>query len=216
MILLSSLFQYKNIKYNKYNKIIKCYLNNTKDWDINQIIPSSLTILSKWVNNYIIIQNTEIRLKLFEDSFLNLNNKQQYELQSNNNHINIQNQNQKLLKQKSQLLLNALSLTDDGIKFGMIIRSDVLLLLHNKKNHEELLFYDSLLSKWLFAVFCTSALKFQRVTFDNSSGLLLEKIAAEEAVHRIRALSEMKNRLTNGRRCFGLFHPWYYLFLFFI
>lgn len=182
-----------NYKRKKINlNILINYLSYKKDWEVNKIIPS-ITILSKWINNYITIQDIQIRLKLIEESFLET--------------IELSKQSQFTLK-KSQLLLNALSLTDDGIKFGMTLRSDVLILLNNKKHHEGLLAIDLFLSKWLFAVFCTSALKHQRVTFDTSSGLLLEKIAAEEAVHRIRALSEMKNRLTNGRRCFGLFHPW--------
>jgi malonyl-CoA decarboxylase len=111
--------------------------------------------------------------------------------------------------EKLKLVSNALSSSEDGIKFGMTLRGDVLDLLAKDRRNDGLRAIDALLSQWLLAVFCISALKLQRVTFDSSSGLLLEKIAAAEAVHRIRALSEMKNRLTNGRRCFGLFHPWY-------
>ena len=197
--------------------VIKRFFTIKKDWEVGKVMPS-LSVISKWVNNYLSLHDTEKRLKLCEESFLDLSSSSLSStlplssLPSPSSSLSTATQQQQQQQHssfnKSQLLLVALSSTDDGIKFCMTLRSDILLLLQNKKHHEGLLSIDSFLSKWLFSVFCISALKLQRVTFDTSSGLLLEKIAAEEAVHRIRALSEMKNRLTNGRRCFGFFHPW--------
>lgn len=65
---------------------------------------------------------------------------------------------------------------------------------------------DQSLKTWLTSVFCVDAVELRRITFDSSSGDILEKVARGEAVHSVRSLSELKRRLHNGRRCFGLFH----------
>jgi hypothetical protein len=159
-----------------------------RNWETNTISPTQSDI-NKWVDDYLSNPTPESRQQTCSDLILKSN---------------------QFSSESSSLISLALSSSDDGIKFGMALRSDVLELLRKKNpQNEGLNALDTLLANWLFAVFCISALKLQRVTFDTSSGLLLERIAADEAVHRIRALSEMKNRLTNGRRCFGFFHPWY-------
>eukprot|EP00602_Paraphysomonas_sp_CaronLab_P004757 CAMPEP_0185022102 /NCGR_PEP_ID=MMETSP1103-20130426/4827_1 /TAXON_ID=36769 /ORGANISM="Paraphysomonas bandaiensis, Strain Caron Lab Isolate" /LENGTH=350 /DNA_ID=CAMNT_0027554037 /DNA_START=251 /DNA_END=1303 /DNA_ORIENTATION=+ len=97
----------------------------------------------------------------------------------------------------------------------MTLRSDVQKILSHARASEDIEFLshvglkslNEFLQAWLSAVFCNNALILQRITFESSSGLVLQNIANAEAVHRIRALSEMKNRLSNGRRCFALFHP---------
>ena len=53
---------------------------------------------------------------------------------------------------------------------------------------------------------CNEALQLRRITFEASSGSVLEKVARGEAVHSVRSLSVLKRRLHNGRRCYGLFH----------
>jgi hypothetical protein len=160
-----------------------------RNWQSNSLAPTQ-TSLNRWVQDYVSNPTPESRQRICLDLLLNPNINQ-------------------LTSGNSSVVALALSSSDEGIKFGMILREDVLELLKKNRQDERLITLDGLLSNWLCAVFCISALKLQRVTFDTSSGLLLERIAADEAVHRIRALSEMKNRLTNGRRCFGFFHPWY-------
>jgi hypothetical protein len=162
-------------------------VSSDKDWEITTIGPAKSTI-SSWVHNYLSNSDSATRQRICSESILDLD--------------------PQVASEKLNLVSTALSSSDDGIRFGMTLRGDVLDLVAKDRRNDGLRALDHLLSQWLSAVFCLSALKLQRVTFDSSSGLLLEKIAAAEAVHKIRALSEMKNRLTNGRRCFGLFHPW--------
>lgn len=115
----------------------------------------------------------------------------------------------------------------DGISYSMKLREDVLKMCrHLKKsipddeatptsssssslltvsiNSWQLL--DKFLMKFLSSVFCHQALSLKRITFESSSGNILERVARSEAVHSVRSLSELKRRLHNGRRCFGLFH----------
>ena len=66
--------------------------------------------------------------------------------------------------------------------------------------------FDRFLKNWLGSCFCVDALELRRITFDHSSGNVLEKVARGESVHRVRSLSELKRRLHNGRRAFALFH----------
>ena len=95
-----------------------------------------------------------------------------------------------------------------GIKFAMQLREDVLDSIQNNDSIElqTLKGLDEVLKQWLGNVFCEDALELRRVTFDSSSGDVLEKITKGEAVHTIRSLSELKLRLSDGRRCFAFFH----------
>ena len=50
-------------------------------------------------------------------------------------------------------------------------------------------------------------LELRRITWDNASAALLEKLIAYEAVHAIDGWVDLKNRLDSDRRCFAYFHP---------
>jgi len=61
---------------------------------------------------------------------------------------------------------------------------------------------------YLEACFSVDALEFRRVTFEDSHGLMLERVAEKDSVlARIRTLRELKKRLGDGRRCYALLHP---------
>jgi hypothetical protein len=66
---------------------------------------------------------------------------------------------------------------------------------------------DATLREWLRVAFNPDCLQIKRVTYDGSSGLILENIARGESVHAVRTLSELKKRLDfNGRHCYAVFH----------
>jgi hypothetical protein len=111
-----------------------------------------------------------------------------------------------------KLLKSMLFSTSNGIHFAMRLREDIMVLKRKTSDHSltgELRSLDAVLKEFLGSTFCRNILSHQRITFENSSGIVLEKVAEAEAVHKIRALSELKRRLSaKGRRCFALFHPW--------
>lgn len=111
-----------------------------------------------------------------------------------------------------KMLKSILLSTSNGIRFSLLIREDLLAIKRVTKEFillEKLRILDAVLVEHLGSVFSRNILSHQRITFENSSGIVLEKLAEAEAVHKIRALSEMKKRLSaRGRRCFALFHPW--------
>jgi len=66
---------------------------------------------------------------------------------------------------------------------------------------------DSILREWLRVAFNPDATDVRRVTYEKSSGAVLEHIARGESVHAVRSLSELKKRLDfSGRHCYALFH----------
>ncbi len=60
-----------------------------------------------------------------------------------------------------------------------------------------------LLTSW----FDVDFLELRRISWDNASAALLEKLIAYEAVHAIDGWDDLKNRLDSDRRCFAYFHP---------
>lgn len=61
---------------------------------------------------------------------------------------------------------------------------------------------------YLEACFAIDTLEFRRVTFEDSTGVMLERVAEKDSVlARIRTLRELKKRLGDGRRCYALLHP---------
>ena len=58
---------------------------------------------------------------------------------------------------------------------------------------------DGSLQSLLQSTFGTGLLELKRVTYDNTSGAVLEKIAAYESVHRIASLDDLKHRLGHKR-----------------
>ena len=49
-------------------------------------------------------------------------------------------------------------------------------------------------------------LELQRISWDSPASLI-EKLIKYEAVHDIKSLADVKNRLDSDRRCYGFFHP---------
>mmetsp|Transcript_98796 Transcript_98796/g.282462 ORF Transcript_98796/g.282462 Transcript_98796/m.282462 type:complete len:412 (-) Transcript_98796:317-1552(-) len=102
---------------------------------------------------------------------------------------------------------------DGGMKFVLDLRADLLRLFDRGGEgvtaHENasLRAMDGHLRSMLGSWFSAGFLELRRITFEESSGLLLEKIAKYEAVHRVQDMADLKARLGAGRRCFGFFHP---------
>lgn len=64
------------------------------------------------------------------------------------------------------------------------------------------------LINFLSISFSVDKLRFERVTFHESSGMMLEKVAEQDSVlNRVRTLRDLKKRLGEGRRCYALIHP---------
>lgn len=118
---------------------------------------------------------------------------------------------------KTDWLNHALNKSPYGIRVAMCLREDSLQVLRaftrDKASKDSFSIeaakwkaVDRCTREWLSIVFCQQALELKRITFEGSSGNVLEQVAKGEAVHRVRSLSELKRRLENGRRCFALFH----------
>lgn len=106
----------------------------------------------------------------------------------------------------------ALNKIDGGISIAIQMRNDVMNLerfhtpMSDAKLNNKIRILNSTLKDWLSTTFCYDTLELRRITFEDSCGTVLEKVARGEAVHRVRSLSELKRRLHDGRRCYGLFH----------
>ena len=183
----------------------RCYLT-LSDW--NYVGKPSQSQLSSWIDRYLSIANTKERKLICTNNILEGSNV--------------------LSTEKEAVLAEALASCKHSISFAMVLRSDVLELIransgkanfsfdnkHSAQSHslstqsaDGLQVLDTILSKWLAAVMCQDAIVLRRVLFEECSGTVLERVTSGEAVHRIRALSTLKSRLSNGRRCFMLIHP---------
>ena len=101
-------------------------------------------------------------------------------------------------------LLTQFNALPDGVKFLVDMRAELLAMNFEAPSlqglEQEL---KSLLSTW----FDVDFLELRRITWDNASAALLEKLIAYEAVHTIDGWDDLKNRLESDRRCFAYFHP---------
>jgi|AP45_3_1055517.scaffolds.fasta_scaffold11329_1 malonyl-CoA decarboxylase len=101
-------------------------------------------------------------------------------------------------------LLTQFNALPDGVKFLVDMRAELLAMNSEDPSlqglEQEL---KSLLSTW----FDVDFLELRRITWDNASAALLEKLIAYEAVHTIDGWDDLKNRLESDRRCFAYFHP---------
>jgi len=61
--------------------------------------------------------------------------------------------------------------------------------------------------EWLESAFGEEIVQLRRITFEDSSGQILQTVVRSEVVHRVRSLEALKQRLSNGKRCFSLMHP---------
>ncbi|KAG7393517.1 hypothetical protein PHYPSEUDO_007354 [Phytophthora pseudosyringae] len=103
-----------------------------------------------------------------------------------------------------------LSQRENGMLFLVHMRADLLQVLRKSATHSEipaLRSLDASLKHFLASWFSVGFLKLERLTYEHSSGQLLEKIIRYEAVHPVGTIAELKRRLGNGRRCFAFFHP---------
>lgn len=118
-------------------------------------------------------------------------------------------------------LLKDLSRTRGALEVAMTMRDDLSSLMNvksagtatsssfplNENSKIRLKQLDKVLQQWLSYSLSLDTLELRRITFDSSSGSVLEKVARGESVHRVRSLTELKRRLHDGKRCFALFHP---------
>ncbi|OQR84300.1 malonyl-CoA decarboxylase (MCD) [Achlya hypogyna] len=106
-----------------------------------------------------------------------------------------------------------LSQLPNGMLFLVQLRADVRQTLSKghttlpKNDLVALRALDGHLQTFLAAWFAVGFLSLERVTYERSSGALLEKIIRYEAVHPVGTIIELKRRLGNGRRCYAFFHP---------
>lgn len=180
------------------NKIIFSFSLNEKSFSTSQAkkIDSYLSTLP---SNYEYLTDSE-RSKHFNDL---INNYVIF------NDINSRSKADNRIKSDLQLeIFSYLMKRKGGISLAMKLREDVLnnIDINDIENVKTLKGLDNVLKLWLGNVFCEDALELRRVTFDGSSGDVLEKITKGESVHTIRSLSELKLRLSDGRRCFAFFH----------
>lgn len=95
------------------------------------------------------------------------------------------------------------NLLPEGVKFLVDLRADLLSFLEHAPALEVLrVELDALLQSW----FDPGFLELRRITWQ-SPALVLEKLIAYEAVHRIESWEDLKNRLDLDRRCYAFFHP---------
>jgi malonyl-CoA decarboxylase len=108
------------------------------------------------------------------------------------------------LESRCVRLLTQFNALPDGVKFLVDMRAE-LLALRSRDAALSGLEQDlkSLLTTW----FDIGFLELRRITWDNASAALLEKLIAYEAVHAIKGWDDLKNRLDSDRRCFAYFHP---------
>jgi len=101
-------------------------------------------------------------------------------------------------------LLTQFNALPDGIKFLVDMRGELIALNLNEPAMQGL---EQDLREILTSWFDVDFLELRRITWDNSSAALLEKLIAYEAVHAIDGWDDLKNRLDSDRRCFAYFHP---------
>lgn len=99
-------------------------------------------------------------------------------------------------------ILKQFNTLPDGFKFLVDMRADLLPLIGRNAALKGLE-YDlkNILSAW----FDIGLLDLVEITW-NSPAIILEKLIAYEAVHKVRSWEDLKNRLDADRRVYGFFH----------
>ena len=113
-----------------------------------------------------------------------------------------QNALREVLDSPKLKILRQFNTLDDGLKFLVDMRSDLLEL---KKDDVYLTGLEKDLKFLLKSLFDIGLLDMKQITW-NSPAALLEKLMAYEAVHHISSWRDLKNRLDSDRRCFAFFH----------
>ena len=78
----------------------------------------------------------------------------------------------------------------------------------NKHDVQLLSSLDNKLSAWLSTIIYSDLLKFQVISYDTSSGTMLERVTVGDAVHPVKTLVDMKKRFSPSRRCYALVHDY--------
>ncbi|KAL7579982.1 hypothetical protein ACA910_004975 [Epithemia clementina (nom. ined.)] len=103
----------------------------------------------------------------------------------------------------------------EGMQSVLEIREDLVLWIHclasTNEQQAKLInklkrldgFLQNLMSSWMVP----GLIQFRRLTYDETSASILERIVKNEAVHPVTSLDDLRKRLGPGRRVFALFHP---------
>lgn len=108
-----------------------------------------------------------------------------------------------LLEPPRSKLFRQFNELQEGVKFLVDMRAELISLA---KKDPTLKALDQDVYRLLESWFDVGFLDLRRITW-NSSAALLEKFTEYEAVHAIRSWDDLKNRLTDDRRCYAYFHP---------
>jgi len=129
-------------------------------------------------------------------------------------HLSVTNERKKILNflasynKPQDKLLKALLGQNILISTPFIIslREDLLRILHDTSEIDDVRlladlksfnrYLQDLLSSW----FCPDLLEIRRITYDQTAASIIEVIAKKEAVHPIKSLDDLRNRLGKGRR----------------
>ena len=105
-----------------------------------------------------------------------------------------------------------LNSANQSLHLSMRLREDVLIMMKSNKkkniNDERIHVLDDILKKWLHTFLASDAIQLKRVTFEESSGEMLEKVAKGDLVYPVKRMRDLKLRvrLNNGKRCFVIHH----------
>ena len=72
---------------------------------------------------------------------------------------------------------------------------------------QEFKYFDSYLKNVFKTWFTPGMMELRRIEYDKTPASIIETIATKEQVHPMRSLDDLRSRLGQGRRVFGLFHP---------
>ena len=106
------------------------------------------------------------------------------------------------------VLLRQFNILDQGVKFLVDMRADLLALRDSLPEADAAVFQpvDDDIREILVGWFDVGFLDLTRITWQ-APAALLEKLIAYEAVHRIESWDDLKSRLDSDRRCYAFFHP---------
>ena len=100
-------------------------------------------------------------------------------------------------------LLTQFNALPSGVKFVVDLRTELREVMGDDPHLRAL---DDSLRELLTGWFDIGLLSLERITW-RAPAALLEKLAAYEAVHRVRSWQDLKNRLDSDRRFYAFFHP---------
>lgn len=100
-------------------------------------------------------------------------------------------------------LLTHFNALPEGVKFLVDLRAE---LLARSKGDAAMTALEAELRDLLAGWFDVGFLELRRITW-RSPAIVLEKIAAYEAVHAVQSWQDLKNRLDSDRRFYAFFHP---------